>query len=223
MAPALAASSLLSPRPQSSPGATSWSWRRADRTQEEHRARPSTRTRSLPAGARSRRRWRAPSTGPGSGLSIAQFAGGVPAKCDGVTQGQAGMELSLFSRDVIALAAAIALSMTCSTARCSSACATRSCRRWSWAALSFGYGTANSNQMRMEIVGLHLPALRSSIRTCRSVTRLPGRRRGASPRSRHWATTVGDGDQLDWRPRCARAAIRASSRRPPSPSTPMAG
>jgi phosphogluconate dehydratase len=40
----------------------------------------------------------------------AQVAGGVPAMCDGVTQGQWGMELSLFSRDVIALAAAVALS-----------------------------------------------------------------------------------------------------------------
>jgi len=40
----------------------------------------------------------------------AQVAGGVPAMCDGVTQGQAGMELSLFSRDVIALAAGVALS-----------------------------------------------------------------------------------------------------------------
>jgi phosphogluconate dehydratase len=40
----------------------------------------------------------------------AQVAGGVPAMCDGVTQGQPGMELSLFSRDVIALAAAVALS-----------------------------------------------------------------------------------------------------------------
>ncbi|SNR58176.1 phosphogluconate dehydratase [Puniceibacterium sediminis] len=40
----------------------------------------------------------------------AQVAGGVPAMCDGVTQGQVGMELSLFSRDVIALAAGIALS-----------------------------------------------------------------------------------------------------------------
>ena len=37
----------------------------------------------------------------------AQVAGGVPAMCDSVTQGQAGMELSLFSRDVIALAAGI--------------------------------------------------------------------------------------------------------------------
>jgi phosphogluconate dehydratase len=41
---------------------------------------------------------------------MAQFAGGVPAMCDGVTQGQAGMELSLFSRDVIAMATAVALS-----------------------------------------------------------------------------------------------------------------
>ena len=42
--------------------------------------------------------------------ATAQVAGGVPAMCDGVTQGRAGMELSLFSRDVIALAAGIALS-----------------------------------------------------------------------------------------------------------------
>ncbi len=42
--------------------------------------------------------------------AIAQVAGGVPAMCDGVTQGQYGMELSLFSRDVIALSTAIALS-----------------------------------------------------------------------------------------------------------------
>ena len=40
----------------------------------------------------------------------AQVAGGVPAMCDGVTQGEKGMELSLFSRDVIALATAVALS-----------------------------------------------------------------------------------------------------------------
>ncbi|MCA0927706.1 phosphogluconate dehydratase [Ruegeria profundi] len=40
----------------------------------------------------------------------AQVAGGVPAMCDGVTQGEAGMELSLFSRDVIALATGVALS-----------------------------------------------------------------------------------------------------------------
>ena len=42
--------------------------------------------------------------------ATAQVAGGVPAMCDGVTQGQAGMELSLFSRDVIAMATALALS-----------------------------------------------------------------------------------------------------------------
>ncbi len=41
---------------------------------------------------------------------MAQFAGGVPAMCDGVTQGTAGMELSLFSRDVIAMSTAVALS-----------------------------------------------------------------------------------------------------------------
>jgi phosphogluconate dehydratase len=42
--------------------------------------------------------------------AVAQFAGGVPAMCDGVTQGQDGMDLSLFSRDVIAMSTAIALS-----------------------------------------------------------------------------------------------------------------
>ena len=42
--------------------------------------------------------------------ATAQVAGGVPAMCDGVTQGRAGMELSLFSRDVVAMAAAVALS-----------------------------------------------------------------------------------------------------------------
>ncbi|KTD75528.1 phosphogluconate dehydratase [Legionella waltersii] len=41
---------------------------------------------------------------------VAQFAGGVPAMCDGITQGQPGMDLSLLSRDVIAMSAAIALS-----------------------------------------------------------------------------------------------------------------
>ncbi|MDX6451775.1 MAG: phosphogluconate dehydratase [Gaiellaceae bacterium] len=44
------------------------------------------------------------------GGAVAQFAGGVPAMCDGVTQGRAGMELSLFSRDVIAMSTAVALS-----------------------------------------------------------------------------------------------------------------
>ncbi len=42
--------------------------------------------------------------------ATAQVAGGVPAMCDGVTQGQPGMELSLFSRDVIAMSTGIALS-----------------------------------------------------------------------------------------------------------------
>ncbi|RTE86281.1 MULTISPECIES: phosphogluconate dehydratase [Gammaproteobacteria] len=42
--------------------------------------------------------------------SVAQVAGGVPAMCDGVTQGQPGMELSLMSRDVIAMATAVSLS-----------------------------------------------------------------------------------------------------------------
>ncbi|MDX6486669.1 MAG: phosphogluconate dehydratase, partial [Gaiellaceae bacterium] len=42
--------------------------------------------------------------------AVAQFAGGVPAMCDGVTQGRTGMELSLFSRDVIAMSTAVALS-----------------------------------------------------------------------------------------------------------------
>lgn len=42
--------------------------------------------------------------------SVAQVAGGVPAMCDGVTQGQPGMELSLFSRDIIAMSAAVGLS-----------------------------------------------------------------------------------------------------------------
>ncbi|GGT35821.1 phosphogluconate dehydratase [Nonomuraea spiralis] len=41
---------------------------------------------------------------------VAQVAGGVPAMCDGITQGRAGMELSLYSRDVIAMATAVALS-----------------------------------------------------------------------------------------------------------------
>lgn len=41
---------------------------------------------------------------------VAQFAGGVPAMCDGVTQGQPGMDLSLMSRDVIAMATAVGLS-----------------------------------------------------------------------------------------------------------------
>ncbi len=52
---------------------------------------------------------------------VAQFAGGVPAMCDGITQGRSGMELSLFSRDVIAMATGIAASATRSCRACSSA------------------------------------------------------------------------------------------------------
>ena len=58
--------------------------------------------RDLPGGAQEGRRSRAG--------GIAQFAGGVPAMCDGITQGRDGMQLSLFSRDVIAMSTAIALS-----------------------------------------------------------------------------------------------------------------
>ncbi|WP_304614864.1 dihydroxy-acid dehydratase domain-containing protein, partial [Paracoccus sp. (in: a-proteobacteria)] len=50
--------------------------------------------------------------GRAAGATV-QVAGGVPAMCDGVTQGRPGMELSLFSRDVIALAAGVALSHDC--------------------------------------------------------------------------------------------------------------
>ena len=64
---------------------------------------------------------------------MAQFAGGTPAMCDGVTQGQPGMELSLFSRDVIALSTAVALTHGMFDAALCSASATRSCRACSWA------------------------------------------------------------------------------------------
>lgn len=141
----------------------------------------------------------------------AQFAGGVPAMCDGITQGQAGMELSLFSRDVIAMSTAIALShQMFDAAVCLGVC-DKIVPGMLIGALSFGhlpvvfvpagpmpsgisneeksrvrqlhaqgkadrgallasemaayhapgtctfYGTANSNQMLMEIMGLHLP------------------------------------------------------------------
>ncbi len=142
---------------------------------------------------------------------VAQFAGGVPAMCDGVTQGRAGMELSLFSRDVIALAAAIALSHDVFDGALMLGVCDKIVPGLVIAALSFGhlpmifvpagpmpsglsnhektrirqlfaegkigrdellkaeeqsyhspgtctfYGTANSNQMLMEIMGLHLP------------------------------------------------------------------
>ena len=141
----------------------------------------------------------------------AQVAGGVPAMCDGVTQGQTGMELSLFSRDVIALAAGVALSHnTFDSALYLGVCdkivpgliiaaATfghipgifvpagpmtsglpndeKSQVRQKFATGDIGreelmkaemasyhgpgtctfYGTANSNQMLMEFMGLHLP------------------------------------------------------------------
>ncbi|MEL7116779.1 MAG: phosphogluconate dehydratase, partial [Pseudomonadota bacterium] len=141
----------------------------------------------------------------------AQVAGGVPAMCDGVTQGQTGMELSLFSRDVIALAAGVALSHNTFDAAvylgvCDKivpglviAAATfshipalfipagpmisglpndeKAKVRQQFAAGEVGrdklmeaemasyhgpgtctfYGTANSNQMLMEVMGLHLP------------------------------------------------------------------
>ncbi|MCR9086096.1 MAG: phosphogluconate dehydratase [Rhodobacteraceae bacterium] len=141
----------------------------------------------------------------------AQVAGGVPAMCDGVTQGQVGMELSLFSRDVIALATGVALSHNTFDAAaylgvCDKivpglviAAATfghipgifipagpmtsglpndeKSKVRQQFAAGEVGrdklmeaemasyhgpgtctfYGTANSNQMLMEFMGLHLP------------------------------------------------------------------
>ena len=66
--------------------------------------------------------------------ATAQVAGGVPAMCDGVTQGTAGMKLSMYSRDVIAMATAIALSHDMFDARWCWACATRSCRDC-WSAL----------------------------------------------------------------------------------------
>ena len=56
----------------------------------------------------------------------AQVAGGVPAMCDGVTQGNPGMELSLFSRDAIAMSTAIALSHDVFDCALCWACATRS-------------------------------------------------------------------------------------------------
>ena len=60
--------------------------------------------------------------------SVGLFAGGVPAMCDGVTQGEAGMELSLASREVIAMATAIALSSGGGETICRSA-APCQCRR----------------------------------------------------------------------------------------------
>ncbi len=141
----------------------------------------------------------------------AQVAGGVPAMCDGVTQGETGMELSLFSRDVIALSTAVALSHQMFDAAVYLGVCDKIVPGLIMGALSFGhlpavfipagpmtsglpndekgnirklyaegkvtrgqlleaeaqsyhgpgtctfYGTANSNQMLMEIMGLHLP------------------------------------------------------------------
>ncbi len=142
---------------------------------------------------------------------VAQVAGGVPAMCDGVTQGQPGMELSLFSRDLIAMAAGIGLSHNMFDAAVYLGVCDKIVPGLTIAALTFGhlpavfipagpmttglpndeksrvrqlyaegkvgraelleaesksyhgpgtctfYGTANSNQMLMEIMGFHLP------------------------------------------------------------------
>ena len=143
--------------------------------------------------------------------ATAQVAGGVPAMCDGVTQGQPGMEMSLFSRDVIALATAVSLSHDMFDAALYLGICDKIVPGLMIGALTFGhlpaifvpsgpmptgisndqkskvrqlyaegkasreelleaeaasyhapgtctfYGTANSNQMLMELMGLHLP------------------------------------------------------------------
>jgi len=143
--------------------------------------------------------------------ATAQVAGGTPAMCDGVTQGQPGMELSLFSRDVIAMSTAIALSHNVYDAGAFLGICDKIVPGLLMGALAFGhlpavfvpagpmttgipnkdkartrqrhaegkatreelmasesasyhgpgtctfYGTANSNQMMMEVMGLHLP------------------------------------------------------------------
>ncbi len=142
---------------------------------------------------------------------VAMVAGGVPAMCDGVTQGEAGMELSLFSRDVIALATGVALSHNTFDAACFLGICDKIVPGLVIGALTFGhlpamlipagpmpsglpnsdkakirqlfaegkvnraellkaegeayhapgtctfYGTANTNQMLVEIMGLHVP------------------------------------------------------------------
>ena len=143
--------------------------------------------------------------------ATAQVAGGIPAMCDGVTQGEAGMDLSLFSRDVIALSTGIALSHQMFDAAVYLGICDKIVPGLVIGALNFGhlpaiflpagpmtsgmsnddkskarqlhaegkvgraalleaesrayhgpgtctfYGTANTNQMLMEIMGLHLP------------------------------------------------------------------
>lgn len=142
---------------------------------------------------------------------VAQFASGVPAMCDGVTQGQPGMELSLFSRDAIAMATAVGLSHNSFDSAVYLGVCDKIVPGLLIGALHFGhlpavfipagpmssgmankekarirqlyaqgkvsraelleaesasyhgagtctfYGTANSNQMLMEVMGLHLP------------------------------------------------------------------
>jgi phosphogluconate dehydratase len=143
--------------------------------------------------------------------ATAQYAGGVPAMCDGVTQGRPGMELSLFSRDVIAMATAVALTHDAFDAALMLGICDKIVPGLFMGAAAFGhlpvifvpggpmtsgisnaekartralyaegkatrdelltsemksyhgpgtctfYGTANSNQMMMEMTGLHLP------------------------------------------------------------------
>ncbi len=143
--------------------------------------------------------------------ATAQVAGGVPAMCDGVTQGQAGMDLSLFSRDTIALGTAVALSHAMFEGALLLGICDKIVPGLLIGALRFGhlptilipagpmpsglankekvrirqlyaegkvgkeelleaesasyhgagtctfYGTANSNQMMMEVMGLHMP------------------------------------------------------------------
>ncbi|WP_150912976.1 phosphogluconate dehydratase [Marinobacter halotolerans] len=143
--------------------------------------------------------------------SVAQFAGGTPAMCDGVTQGQPGMELSLFSRDTIAMSTSVALSHNMFDATLLLGICDKIVPGLLIGSLSFGYlptvlvpagpmpsglpnkekqrirqlyaegkvgkeelleaesqsyhspgtctfyGTANSNQLLVEVMGLHLP------------------------------------------------------------------
>ena len=112
--------------------------------------------------------------------ATAQVAGGVPSMCDGVTQGRPGMELSLFSRDVIAMAAGIALSHDVFDAAVYLGVCDKIVPGLVIAAASFGHlptvflpagpmpsGIGNeeksairqrfANQMLMEFMGLHLP------------------------------------------------------------------
>ena len=62
--------------------------------------------------------------------STAQVAGGVPAMCDGVTQGQPGMEMSLFSREVVAMACAVGLSHNMFDGNMFWVCAIKLCPVW---------------------------------------------------------------------------------------------